>query len=303
MLRCDSSAMIRSKKPDVERLEALHHRRVGGEVDALVPILDEVVPGDDDARLAGQELLEDVVGLLAELAAVAEEQDAASAHPARISSSQSETATRVLPVPVAWTRNARFFSPKRSINSLDGLVLVEPVDDPRLGATLARGAWSVRWKRRVPQAVLRVEAVDLARRLGGGLVPEPEVIAVGVVDEGPDAVLPLQAVGVTPWVRPISGSVAVFLASITASGLSSSPKKHNRRALPCGRGLVADGELLASRPCPCSPHFCPPSSQPQRGERRSAFRRVVVSSKLRASAAWLATARACCCSASDSSAT
>ena len=119
---------------------------------------------------------------------------------------------------------------------------------PGVGATLARGSALGELEAKVLETFFRVEAVDLARRLGGGLVPEPEVIAVGVVDEGPDAVLPLQAVGVTTRLGTTDFRVCCRLLGLDHGQrfVVFTEESIIRRALPCGRGLVADGELLAN---------------------------------------------------------
>src|SRR5437764_764315 len=41
-----------------------------------------------------------------------------------------------------------------------------------------------------------MKPVHFSRRFLGGIVPEPDVVAVGVVDERPDSVLLLQTIGV-----------------------------------------------------------------------------------------------------------
>ena len=58
----------------VERLEALHHSRVGGQVDAVFALL-EGARRNVDSRHIGQEPLERVVRLLSQLSAIAKEQD------------------------------------------------------------------------------------------------------------------------------------------------------------------------------------------------------------------------------------
>jgi hypothetical protein len=101
------------EEPHVETLIALHHGGVGGQIDALVRVLGCGVR-EVNAGFAGQVLLKNVVGLLAQLAPVAEEQDPLDPA-ARISTSQRAAATRVLPVPVAITRSMRrCLFPRRS---------------------------------------------------------------------------------------------------------------------------------------------------------------------------------------------
>jgi hypothetical protein len=63
------------EESDIEVLEALHHRRVGGQVDALFPVVGGAAI-DDDAGLGGQMIREGVERLLAQFFAVAEEEDA-----------------------------------------------------------------------------------------------------------------------------------------------------------------------------------------------------------------------------------
>ena len=65
------------EEADIEVLEALHHRRVSGEIDALFLIV-RGVAGDDDTGLGRQEFVEGIARLFAEFAAVAEEEDAFS---------------------------------------------------------------------------------------------------------------------------------------------------------------------------------------------------------------------------------
>ena len=70
-----NSGGIEAEGEDIEVLELAHHRRVGGKIDPC-RILAGRRAVQDDSRRTGQELLEDVVGLLAQLAPIAEEQDA-----------------------------------------------------------------------------------------------------------------------------------------------------------------------------------------------------------------------------------
>src|SRR6185312_621123 len=79
---------------------------------------------------------------------------------------------------------------------LDGFELIEPIDD-----FTARGdfrPWLTLSDLEPPilQAVLRVEAINFAGRFISGLVPEPHVVPVRVVDERSDAELLLQPIGV-----------------------------------------------------------------------------------------------------------
>ena len=196
MLRCDSSAMIRSKKPTSKRLEALHHRRVGGEVDALVAVLRRG-RGDEGAGLAGQELLEDVVGLLAQFPAVAEEQDALGPAGPQQDVAERDGDTGLAGAGGLDDQGLAVLGGEPLDDPLDGLDLVHAAGDAGVG----RRSWSAapgwrRWKMQVLEAVLGVEAVELAGRLALGVVPDPDVVAVGVEDDRALAVVLLQAVGV-----------------------------------------------------------------------------------------------------------
>jgi hypothetical protein len=76
----------------------------------------------------------------------------------------------------------------------------------------------------VLEAVLRVEAVDLAVRVALRVVPQEDVDAVGEEDDGPHAGRLLERVGVLARLLAAArASFAVFFASMTPSGLPSSP--------------------------------------------------------------------------------
>ncbi len=191
------------------------------------------------------------------------------AHRARSRSSQSETATRVLPVPVAWTiRHLRCLAANRSTTRLIASIwYIRPAIfgvGPGLDQRLPVGPLEVE----VLEAVLRVEAVELAGRLVLGVVPDPEVVAVGVEDHGTLAVRLLEAVGVA--LAPGSGP----------------PRHRPRSSWPRSRRAACRCRPRGrNRPCPCRswsaggrprppgpPPRCrrrPPTSQPAATSRLS----------------------------------
>jgi hypothetical protein len=132
---------------DIEHLIALHHRRIGGEVDAVGDVAGSVGV-DVDARLARQKFLEHVVGLLAQLATVAQERGCAWPSAPVTGASHSDTATRVLPVPVARTIERLAVAEAEALaDALDGLDLIHPARDFRFRIEANQAlSFSWRWK-------------------------------------------------------------------------------------------------------------------------------------------------------------
>ena len=78
---------------------------------------------------------------------------------------QRAIATRVLPVPVAWTRGPCGAGAGKALaDGLDGLNLIQAAGDLRFGLYLGSGALCyVSLAHQVLQAVLAVETVELSR--------------------------------------------------------------------------------------------------------------------------------------------
>lgn len=172
------------EEADVEVLEALVHRRVGREVDALVAVARRLAP-HDDARLARQEVLEDVVGLAAELLAVAEEQDPLDPAGPHQHVAQRDGHARLARPRGLYEEGLAALVREPLRDALDRLELVDAVGDGEVRLD-ARERLLVRaLVDQVLEAVLRVDAVDLAGRVALRVVPHLDVDAVGGEDHGP----------------------------------------------------------------------------------------------------------------------
>ena len=85
---------------------------------------------------------------------------------------------------------------ERVADRLDRAVLVVALDDRRSITASVSGMRVVAALDQQFQLVAGVEALDLPRRVAGGVVPDPVLVAVGVEDHRPPPELCLQAVGV-----------------------------------------------------------------------------------------------------------
>ena len=81
--------------------------------------------------------------------------------------------------------------------AFDALDLIEPVDDGLLRKQCAKAFFTlVSLEDAIPQAVQGIEAEDGTGRLALGIVPNEDLVAVGVEDDRPLAVFFFKAVGV-----------------------------------------------------------------------------------------------------------
>jgi hypothetical protein len=82
------------------------------------------------------------------------------------------------------------------IDGADGMVLVMPLDDGRVDDGLRQRLSGMPTVNEQPQLVTGEKSRHLARRVAGGVVPQPVLVAVGVEDHRAAAERLLQAVGV-----------------------------------------------------------------------------------------------------------
>ena len=179
----------------VEIFVGLHHRRVRRQVDALIAI---VCCGgvDDHARLARHELFEDAVGLATQLLAVAEEEDAL--HPAR---AHQHVAQRDGDARLARAGGLHHEGFAKVVlealgDALDRFELVHAVGDGEVRLDVGKRLLSSALVDQVLEAVLRVEAIDLAVRVALRVVPQEDVDAIGEEHDGAHAGRLLERVGV-----------------------------------------------------------------------------------------------------------
>jgi hypothetical protein len=183
------------EEPDVEVLVALHHRRVGGEVDALVALVGGG-GADHHPRLAGQVLLEHAIGLAQQLAAVTQEQDALGPAGAHEHVDQRDRDAGL--AGAGGLDQERLAEARREpdADALDRFELVHAVGDGQLERDADQLLAVRALVDQVDQAVLGVVAVDLATGVLEDVVVEVDVEAVGAEDDRPLAGGGLQRVRV-----------------------------------------------------------------------------------------------------------
>ena len=184
------------EEADVEVLIALHHRRVGGEVDALFLIVRRVA-GDDDAGLRREKFVEGFAGLFAEFAAVAEEEDAFSPLRTDHELRDGDGDAGLAGASGLDQKGVAAALVEVLTGAFDALDLIEPVDDGLLRKQCAKAFFTlVSLEDAIPQAVQGIEAEDGTGRLALGIVPNEDLVAVRVEDDRPLAVFFFQTVGV-----------------------------------------------------------------------------------------------------------
>ena len=115
-------------------------------------------------------------------------------------------------------------------DALERFVLIQAIaQDFRAGGDRIQGFALTPLANQVLQAGLGVEAVEPAGRvvLRRMVIPDPDIMSIGIEDHRAPAVHSLQAIGIVARLvgRPLSASTALFLASMTARGWPLSP--HN----------------------------------------------------------------------------
>ena len=127
------------EEADVKRLQALHHRRVGGQVDAFVALVGRA-GGNEGPKLSRQELLEDVVGLFAQVRGGRTGTGCAWPTWRRMQGvAQGDGHPGLAGAGGLDEERLPLFLGEALDDLLDGLVLVEPVDDARRGGDLGPG--------------------------------------------------------------------------------------------------------------------------------------------------------------------
>ena len=157
---------------------------------------DDVVLSTTTRGSPGQELLEDVVGLLAKLAPVAEKEDALGPAGPHQEFAERNGDARLARARGLNEQRAAELLLEALAHALDGLELVHALGDAEVRGDGGERLFVLPLVEQVLEAVLRVEAVDLARRVPLRVVPDVDVDAVRVEDDGALAGLLLEARGV-----------------------------------------------------------------------------------------------------------
>ena len=182
------------EETDIEGLEDLHHGRVGGEIKPLVAIL-RGTRAHCDQRLV-DEIVVGVPGLFAQFAAVAQEQHALDPAGTDQLVRQRNGDAGLASAGGLHDEGLAMLVGKTLRDALDGLQLVESSGDFGSGADGIERLAALPLEHEILQAVLGIKAEQLARRVVGRIVPDPDVETVGIEDHRPLTVHLFQTVGI-----------------------------------------------------------------------------------------------------------
>ena len=202
--------------------EAVHHARVGGDVDAR-GLVDLAGFADHTARLAGQVLLEGVIGLHAQLFAVAEEQHAFG--PAGTQQQLSQGDGHAGFAGAGGLDDQGFAALLLEVrgDGFDRFDLVGAVGNAQLGVVfLQRGDAILALIGEVFQAVLAVDAVHRAIGVVLLVVPDKGFVAVAVENHRALHAHALETVGVHArlFAPGLQADIAGFLGLDHGQGLT-----------------------------------------------------------------------------------
>ena len=184
------------KITDVEVFVVVDQALVDADINACIVLADFVLLAENVNRLV-QEVVEGIFRLLAQLFAITQKQYALAPFGIDQQFGQGNGDTGFAGAGRLHDQGAAMAVGKTLGNAREGFDLVQPPSDVvghrHLGQILAIAALEAG---AVLQGIARIEAVDLPWRITAGIVPYPDVVAVGVENHRPLAVHFFQAVGV-----------------------------------------------------------------------------------------------------------
>ena len=231
----------------VERLTDLHHRRVCRQVNTVLALVRRC--GSDDRGGVRGEAREGVFGLLPQLPTVAKEKDAL--RPIRVSKQFCERDGHARLAGPSRLNDERLPTLALELfrDALDSVQLIEPVDYVALWRQGSQRLAVSTSENQLLQAVLGVEAIDLARGVSQRVIPEPNLVAVGIDNDWTTALILFETIGIEPRLN-----LAVVGIDGSSLGLNDSqwhsvvvPKYVVDISLGGSGGLMTDLDLLADR--------------------------------------------------------
>ncbi|MDT4838995.1 hypothetical protein FQZ97_727740 [compost metagenome] len=206
----------------IELGEAVHHARVGGDVNAC-GLIDLVGFTNHAARLAGQVLLEGLIGLHAQLLAITQEQHALSPTGAQQQLGQRNSHASLARAGGLDDQRAAALLLKVSGDRLDGFNLIGAVSDMQIRVMTLQNRFAVlALVDQVFEAVLAVEAIHRAVGVVLRVVPDEGFVAVAVENHRALHAHALESIGVHArlFAPGFQADIAGFLGLDHGQGLT-----------------------------------------------------------------------------------